>query len=126
MQLEELLKKAAPRPWEEGATTHIYVDIPPNFPPFEAISISNGAKGPQIALIPLDESSRENAVLILRAVNSFEPWLATFAAIADKLHHAVNGGLKGTGHRERIGDFKIVMRECRDIARGAIHQAEEV
>lgn len=117
MKLEELLNRATPRPWEEGASTAGYQDLRKRFPPFEAISISNNEKGPQIAIIPLDESSRDNLRLLLHAVNKLEGLLTALREIA-----------KGEApfKLDPLEFANALISKNRRVAEEAIRQVEEV
>ena len=45
--------------------------------------------------------------------------------IREGLHRAANGGLKGPGHREKIGDFKKAARRYRNMADEALSRVKE-
>ena len=121
MNVNKLLETITPGPWVADGCVVEHFDAP-----FIADLAVCGQ--PVIYGLPAAESTeaKHNAIFITLAVNNFVLCLGTLDTIADKLNRAANGGCKGTDHKERIGDIKAVMRECRNIAREVLHQMEEV
>ena len=93
-------------PWSIGSRTNFYlVDPSPREKVamvaaglslrFEAVSIGGGEEDNQVALVPLDESSVENAEFIVKAVNAHDDLVAELASAEQTLRNLAVGDLTG-------------------------------
>lgn len=110
MKLQELFKKATPRPWEarqHSDGSHWFVDA------------QIGGEGYTI----IDELDEKTAVLIALAVNNFEGLRYMLIRLTEKVERA--NSIQHSGGEILPEDWSE-LHSLTHEARGVLHQAEEV